>query len=234
MEPDSRKKEILDMLYKKGKLTVGELSKTLYVSEMTIRRDLAEMEKGGYLRRYRGGAVLRTSIREMPIAQRFFYDEEEKKTLCERCVPYLGDNITVYLDSSSTCLYLIPHLQKYKNIRIVTNSVQALLNASAFHIPCLLIGGEYYEQDMCLVGSLAEQYANELNVDVAFFTTAAYSDDGVISDFDINQTMIRKIILKNAKKSIVLFESSKRGQKMTYTLCRKKDVTAVIVANEDP
>ena len=233
MELDSRKKEILDMLYKKGKLTVAELSKTLYVSEMTIRRDLDEMEKRGYLRRYRGGAVLRMNSREMPIAERIFFDEEEKKLLCQRCVPYLSDNITVYLDSSSTCLYLIPHLQKYKNIQIVTNSVQAVLNASAFHIPCLLIGGEYYEQDMCLVGSIAEQYARDLNVDVAFFTTAAYSDDGVISDFDIDQTMMRKIILKNAKQSIFLFESSKTGQKMTYTLCRREDATAVIVANED-
>ena len=86
---------------------------------------------------------------------------------------------------------------------------------------------------MCLVGSIAEQYARDLNVDVAFFTTAAYSDDGVISDFDIDQTMMRKIILKNAKQSIFLFESSKTGQKMTYTLCRREDATAVIVANED-
>jgi len=192
MELDSRKKEILDMLYKKGKITVGELARTLYVSEMTIRRDLTEMEKGGYLRRYRGGAVLRMDTREMPIAERIFFDADEKKMLCQRCVPYLSDNITVFLDSSSTCLYLIPYLQKYNNILLITNSVQAVLNASTFHIPCVLIGGEYYEQDKCLVGSVAEQYAGELNADVAFFTTAAYSDDGVISDFDIKQTMIEK------------------------------------------
>ena len=177
--------------------------------------------------------MLRLSTREMPIAERVLVDKDEKKTLCLRALPYLCDHSTVYLDSSSTCLYLIPHLQRYKNIRIITNSVQAVLDASAFHIPCLLIGGEYYEQDMCFVGSIAERYASELNVDVAFFTTAAYSDDGVISDFDVKQTMIRRVILKNAKKSIFLFERSKIGQKMTYTLCRREDVTEVILANEE-
>ena len=228
MELDNRKNEILDILYEKGRVTVGELSKALYVSEMTIRRDLTEMEKGGYIKRYRGGAVLRTSTCEMPITERVFFDKDEKKALCERCAPYLRDNMTVFLDSSSTCLYLIPHLQKHKGIQIITNSVQVVLKASTLHIPCLLIGGEYYEQDMCLVGSLAEEYAKDLNVDVAFFTTAAYSADGVISDFNVRQTMIRKIILQNAQKSIFLFERAKIGQRMTYTLCRKEDVTEII------
>ena len=158
MELDQRKKDILDLLYQKGKVTVAELAATFFVSEMTVRRDLTEMEKGGYLRRYRGGAVLRVSTRQMPLEQRVYFDEEEKKELCRRAVGHLRDHMTVFLDSSSTCLYLIPLLQNYKDIRIVTNSVQALLDASALHIPCLLIGGEYYEQDMCLVGSMTEQY----------------------------------------------------------------------------
>ena len=233
MELNSRKKEILNILYAKGKATVVELSENLYVSEMTIRRDLSEMERGGYLRRYRGGAVLKMATSEMPITERVYLDEDEKKALSQQCIPYLGDGMSIYLDSSSTCLYLIPHIQKYKNILIVTNSVQVVLSASNYHIPCLLIGGEYYEQDMCLVGSIAEQYAKDLNIDVAFFTTAAYSDDGVISDFDVKQTMIRKIILRNTKKSIFLFESSKIGQKMTYTLCRKEDVTEIIIADKN-
>ena len=55
---NDRQKEILEILYKKNRVSVEELSRALYVSEMTVRRDLAEMEKGGFLRRFRGGAVL--------------------------------------------------------------------------------------------------------------------------------------------------------------------------------
>ncbi len=228
MTLDNRKKDILELLYEKGRVSVHELSKQLYVSEMTIRRDLSEMESSGYLKRYHGGAVLKTDIREMPINERFFLDEEEKKQLCKKCEPYLHDNMTVFLDSSSTCQYLIPIIHKFKNMLLVTNSVKALLSATSLHIPCILIGGEYYEQDMCLVGSIAEEYAHNLNVDIAFFTTAAYADDGIISDFDLKQTMIRKILMKNAKENIFLFESNKRHKKMTYTLCHKDDATAVI------
>lgn len=233
MDNYNRKQEILDLLYKKGRVSVQEFSKTLFVSEMTIRRDLTEMEKSGYIIRYRGGAMLKSDTREMPVLERFLIDATEKKKLCEMCKPFLKDNLTIFIDSSSTCLYIIPHLIRYKNISIITNSVKALLNASDLHIPCILIGGEFYEQDMCLVGPIAEQYARDLNIDVAFMSTAAYSTDGIISDFDIRQTAIRKIVIANSNKKVFLFEKSKIGKKLTYSLCRSKDENVVILtANE--
>ncbi len=232
MALEGRKKDILELLYEKGKISVSELSATLYVSEMTVRRDLSEMEKDGFLRRYRGGAVLKINSGEMPISQRFLLDKDEKEELCERCERFLHDGMTVFIDSSSTCQYLIPHIRKFKNITMVTNSVKALLTAGNMHIPCILIGGEYYEHDMCLVGSVAEEHARSLNVDAAFFTTAAYSEDGIISDFDVRQTMIRKILMKNSKQNIFLFESYKLNKKCLYTLCHRDDATAVIVSEK--
>lgn len=227
-----RQKEILEILYQKGRVSVAELSKTLYVTEMTVRRDLTEMEKGGFLRRYRGGAVLKINLGEMPITERLLLDKDEKEELAKKALPYLHDGMTVFLDSSSTCQYLIPHLAQHKNVTVLTNSVAVLLSASKLHLPCILIGGEYYEQDMCMVGSLAEQYVRDLNADIAFFTTAAISNDGVISDFDVRQTMIRKIVMQNAKQNIFLFENEKRGKKLLYTLCHVNDVTAVLMADE--
>ena len=73
-----RQNDILSILKIKGSVSVYELSKTLYVAEMTIRRDLIEMEKGGFLRRYRGGAVLFNSPGDMPISERLLLYKEEK------------------------------------------------------------------------------------------------------------------------------------------------------------
>ena len=226
---EGRQKDILALLYERGRVSVAELSRTLYVSEMTVRRDLAEMEKGGYLKRYRGGAVLKQSDGEMPVSERYFMNAEEKRALALRADAYLSDGATVYLDSSSTCAYLLPYLAKYKGVTLVTNSVKTLLAASELHVPALLVGGEYYEQDMCLVGSLAEESVRALSVDVAFFTTAAYDEKtGIISDFDLRQTAIRKIVQKNAKRSVFLFESYKCGKRMLYTLCQASDVTVLV------
>ena len=69
MQLNSRQQEILNLLYEVGKLSVSELACRLYVTEMTIRRDLSAMEKGGFLKRYHGGAVLISSQKEMPSCQ---------------------------------------------------------------------------------------------------------------------------------------------------------------------
>ena len=141
---NERQKEILGILYQNGKASVTELSQTLFVSEMTVRRDLVEMEKGGFLRRYRGGAVLKIDLGEMPIGERLLLDRQEKEELAKKCTEYLTDGITVFIDSSSTCQYIIPYLSQYKNITAVTNSISALLTLGKLHIFTILIGGEYY------------------------------------------------------------------------------------------
>jgi len=232
MELNTRQQEILDILYETGKIAVTDLAKRLYVTEMTIRRDLTAMEKGGFLKRYHGGAVIMANQRMMPLSHRIMFDEDEKKMLAKKCLPFLKDNMVIYIDSSSTCQYIIPHIATFKNMRIVTNSVKALLTASSLHIPCILIGGDYHEQDMCLIGSIAERDARELNVDISFFTTAAYSTDGIISDFDENQLYIRKIILQNSTQNIFLCEKSKIGKKMLHTLCRREDITTVLTIDD--
>ena len=230
---NERQKEILELLYKEGKVSVAKLSKTLFVSQMTIRRDLADMEKSGFLRRYRGGAVVKINVGEMPISERLLLDRKEKEELARKCTAFLRDDITVFIDSSSTCQYILPYLTQYKNVTVVTNSVSALTPLGKLHLPCIVIGGTYYEQDMCTVGPLAENFASALNVDVAFFTTAAISNDGVISDFDVNQTMIRKFIMRNAKENVFLFEKEKVGKKLLFTLCEKKDASAVFIAGKE-
>ena len=231
MEIENRKKDILDILYEKERVSVAELAKALYVSEMTIRRDLKELEENGILKRYRGGAVLTVMSSELPASKRFFLDEDEKKALGKQAAKYLTDNISVFIDSSSTCQYVIPYIKNFENITIITNSINTLLAATKNQIKCVLIGGEYYSKDECFVGALARRFAEEFNVDVAFISTLGISEDGVISDSDLDQTMIRRSILTRAGKKIFLFEKNKLNKKYLYTLCRKDDADDVIISN---
>ena len=230
MELNHRENIILDLLYERGKISVSELAKILFVSEMTIRRDLNELEKNGLIKRYRGGAVLMTIDSKMPISRRFLVDEDEKLSLSKKAAEFLDDNLTVFIDSSSTCQYIIQHIGRFDNITIVTNSVNALQIASKMQIACIFIGGKYYESDMCCIGSIAEQYAEQFNVNLAFFSSLGLSEDGIISDSDIEQSMIRKIIMKHSEKNIFIFEKSKLNKRFFYTVCSKDKVDEIIIS----
>jgi DeoR/GlpR family transcriptional regulator of sugar metabolism len=224
-----RKKEIYDLLCNKKQLSVAELSKMLYVSEMTIRRDLTEMEAQGYIRRYRGGAMVLAEEEVLPIDQRMLRDEDEKRAIAKRVEPLLHSNQNVYIDSSSICQYILPYLKKLENIRIVTNSVKTLLMATAFHIPCHLLGGDYFPLDMCFLGSVTQWHGERINVDIAFFSSRGLSNDGIISDISLEQNALRRCIMKNSGKNVFLFEKEKTGKKYLHTLCRVDEVDQVIL-----
>ena len=146
MELNERQQDIINLLREKGKISVSALSKKLNYSEMTIRRDLTKMEKAGLLKRSHGMA-LENDINSQPITTRSFAQDDEKRKLCKKASKYLEDKMMVFLDSSSTCMYLIPYIAEHKDICIFTNSVQVLLSAANFHIPCYLTGGKYFEKD---------------------------------------------------------------------------------------
>lgn len=228
MTLNDRQNEILKLLKQYGRISVKKLSAHFYVSDMTIRRDLKEMEKCGYIQRYNGGAVY-VDEKLLPFNLRKLTHLKERKSLIENVKKYLTDSITVFIDSSSTCMYIIPALAEYKDVRLVTNSVQSLIMAARYHVPCIIAGGMCYEADMCCVGSLTEEFIRDINVDIAFLSSAGISDDGIISDNDISQTAVRKIIMKNSKKNIFFFNKTKVGKKYMYTVCRGDEADDVII-----
>ena len=66
-----RQNEILNILEKDRSISVNKLSKMLYVSQPTIRRDLSILEKQGKVARTHGGVVLReTAEKEIPLLLR--------------------------------------------------------------------------------------------------------------------------------------------------------------------
>ena len=231
MEAIGRKKDIVDLLYERERISVRELASRLYVSEMTVRRDLLALERQGIVRRYRGGAVLSTAGSEMPISRRFFVDEDEKKELGKQAERYLFDGMTVYIDSSSTCQYIIPHLASFKSVTLITNSVSALLSAAKLSLSCILLGGRYYGRDMCFVGEHAEEMAGRYHVDVAFFSTLGLSPSGAITDPDADQTAVRRAVMRTAEKSVFLFEESKLGKTYLYHLCDRKEADGVLISS---
>ena len=125
-------------------------------------------------------------------------------------------------------MHLLPYIAEHKNVTVFTNSVQVVLYATRFHIPCYLSGGKFYEHDMCLIGSDAEDFARNINPDLAFFSCAGYNEDGRITDDDYEQSAIRKAVMKNAKKNIMLFDSSKKNVNYVFTVCEKDDVFDMI------
>lgn len=229
MTLNDRQNDMLKLVESEKRVSVKKLAAQFFVSEMTVRRDLKLMEEAGYIQRYNGGAVFSGEYITLPIEFRKLLHTKEKISLSEKTKKYFHDGMTVFIDSSSTCLYVINKLAEYKNIKILTNSVQALVAASKLGIKCVFAGGEYYAHDMCTVGCETVEYMKGKNTDIGFFSSQSISQDGTISDSDGEQTAVRKAALEGCKVKIFLFAKDKQSKKCLYTLCKAKDADEIII-----
>ena len=225
---NERQRQIVDYLNAHKQATVAELSGKLFVSEMTVRRDLAYLEQGGHLRRYHGGAVAPEQVIMQPLQIRAHHNNKEKAELAAIAAEYIEDGQMIYLDSSSTCSYLIPHIAKRTGVTVVTNSSRQLLLLSERNIPTIFIGGNYYGKDMCCVGENAVEQIKRMNYDVGFFSSTGYVKGGKITDSEPHQTAIRVSAMENSQKSIFMFDSTKIGKLYPYTVCRESIAFRVI------
>ncbi len=227
---NERQEKILQTLKEKHRVSVAFLAKTLFVSEMTIRRDLKVLSSLGYIERYNGGAVYKEKGFFLPLDCRDKLHNDEKKLLAECVKKYLTNGMTVYIDSSSTCNYIVPLLSDYKSVKLVTNSVNSLLKAAEYNIKALLIGGEYNSLDMCTVGFKAIEFLQDINMDIGFFSSSGFSTDkGLVTDWDKEQTAVRKAALKNTKLKIFLFTSEKINKTQIYTVCDTSEIDEIIM-----
>lgn len=225
-----RQEKILKVLKEKQRVSVVFLSKTLFVSEMTIRRDLKNLELLGYIERYNGGAVYKENQACLPLDCRDKLYSKEKKLLAECVKKYLKDGMTVFIDSSSTCNHIVPLLAEYKSIKMITNSVYSLLKATEYHINTVLIGGEYNPSDMCTVGFKSIEFLRDINMNIGFFSSSGLlPDKGLITDWDEEQTAVRKAAIKNTAVKIFLFTDEKINKRQLYTVCSNTEIDEIIM-----
>ena len=219
MELNDRQNRILQQITHDGQIKVSDIAKKLYFSEMTIRRDLKIMEKAGLLKRIHGGAVQNVSDYQYPVDYRMEINKDQKRYLASKACEYLKDNQVIFFNSSSTLTYIVPHLVKYKNLQVITNSVHMLHYIAAMHIPCFLTGGKYNEIEHCLLGRQTEEFLKGVNPDIAFLSCEALSDDGYLTDSDEDIAEIARIAVNNSKTSVLLMDRSKVGTVCTYRIC---------------
>ena len=231
MKLTERQYEILNILKEEGKISVTELVERLFVCDMTIRRDLARLEHLRLIKRYRGGALLLDNAPlKMPIEMRMHLNDEEKRALAKMAEKYIDDEQMIFLDSSSTCSYLIPFLKKHKGITVVTNSISTLLKLAEAGVQCISTGGRYYDTDMCFIGEETIEAIHNYHFDVAFFSTLSCDKEKrVFYDDDVHQTTVRRAATSQSVKNIFLIDNTKvSGSTGRYLVCKSEQVYDIL------
>ncbi|HIU45174.1 MAG TPA: DeoR/GlpR transcriptional regulator [Candidatus Enteromonas pullicola] len=206
-----RQNEIYEILKQKKSISVDKLTKLLYVSQSTIRRDLTEMEKQGLVKRTYGGVVLQESPNEeTSLLLRETINVREKKKIAEIASRLLKDNLSVFIDSSSTCTYLVPYMKNFKNLNIVTNGLRiGLLLSEQTSCQIFLASGYIHSRSNSILGNLTVKTLERLHCDLSIISCSGLDLGFGLSETTIDQSEVKIAMAENSNRIILLADHSK-------------------------
>lgn len=219
--------QIYELLQERGSVTVPYLKKRLFVSEATLRRDLAEMEKQGLLTRVWGGAMLHTTEKDLPSFARRKSHPEEKKKIAALAARLLHPAISIFVDSSTSCLALVPHLAALRDVTVVTSSLQmAKLLSEETEAAVHLLGGQLYEGHI-MTGYRAVEAAKGYHTDLMFFSCSGLTADGAWS-IEPRVVELNREMMKHTDRRILLCDSSKFGKTALWRLAEPGEADLIL------
>ena len=225
MNYTERQKQIIKFL-KTGSMSIADIAKELYVSQMTIRRDVSELKRTGIITQFRGGVALNQETDIVPIDLRENTEKNNKIQLAKKAVQHVRNGMLLYIDSSSTCSNIVPFLEEFQNLQVITNSTKVLLELGKMDIRSKMACGYHYPNDRCVCGSEAEAYIRNFRYDIAFISSSGY-DNKFITDWNEAQTNVRRAAIESADKTMFLMLPSKYGKSFQYVVCKTKDVEII-------
>lgn len=210
--------------------TVKELSKQLFISEPTVRRDVAKLKKKELVQCNNGTVSLLSAppTNRTPVFIREAENMSKKEIVAEKAMQFIRDGSVIMLDSSTSAHALLPHLLLFKNLLVITNGAKTAIDLCTLGIKTICTGGEILTDCSGYVGHDAERTLRGYNADIAFFSCKGLNEQGIATDGSINENLVRKVMMQQAKRKYLLCDSSKLGRTHLHTLCHANEVDEIV------
>ena len=209
-----RRSRILQSLRREGVVSVTRLSTDLGATAVTIRSDLAALERDGYLMRVQGGAVpvLDTANSAAPTPEAFSY-AEEKQAIAAAVAQRVRDGDTLFINCGTTSVCVARALKQRKNLSIVTNSLAVAGELGAvptFRV--LLLGGVVNARYGYTYGSDAQDQLSQYQADWAILSVDGVSPKGGITTYHAEEAILDRMMMDGAKRILITADRSKIGR----------------------
>ncbi len=205
---------------------VAVLAESFGVSEMTVRRDLRQLEEGGMLQRVRGGAFYASS--EPPFEQTVVERFAAKDSIGVAAAAMIEDGQTVMIDIGTTTLQAARHLHG-RPITVVTTSLAVYEELLPDHaVELILPGGIVRRNYRSLVGVIAEDSLGQLKADVLLLGTAGVDVDLSVWDSTMVEVPIKRAMVAACGRVLLLADAAKFGSPGHVRICDASSIDAIV------
>ena len=225
-----RKARIREMLLQHEGVSIPKLAKVFGVSEMTVRRDLDELERGGEARRTHGGAVAAERMSfEFNFHQRRLSYQRQKQAIAREGARLVQPGQRLIIDNGTTTLELALEIKDQSDLTVITPSL-AVASALQFSegIHTILLGGSLRQGRPDLTGGVTEFMLDLFAVDLVFQGADGIDRDGGIYNEDVQLARVDQKMRERGTKTIILCDSTKMGKTALIRAGHLREVAGLI------
>jgi len=239
-DPIARQTLLVESLSRRGFMSVSDIAEETGVSEITIRRDLTELERSGTIRRTHGGALIARNgavniydIREPTFEARRRRNSDAKIRIARAAARFVRPGHTIALDTGSTTLELTRFLGEAADLRIITNNTRAAsLLAETTH-PVYLPGGRIRGRELSICGASAASFVSSYHYDILFLGLSGISETGLF-DYSPEDCEIKRAFIQRSDRIVALCDASKFNRQAMVRIGGLNEIHYLIVDTAPP
>ncbi|MBT0586285.1 DeoR/GlpR family DNA-binding transcription regulator [Alteromonas oceanisediminis] len=221
-----RQHSILEQLQSEGEVGVEALSKRFSTSEVTIRKDLRQLEAARKLVRKFGGAVKVETYNksdESPIVSK------RKYAIAKRSAQLIPSGARIVIDAGTTVSALLPHIEQRKDLVVMTNSLKIAnrLTTRDVHPQILFTGGTWDQQSEAFQGKMAEQMLRAYDFDMAFIGAAGLDPERGTTTFN-ELTNLSQVMADVSRHVVIMAESDKLHRRIPNVELPWKNISTLV------
>jgi DeoR family transcriptional regulator of aga operon len=212
---EERRRAILDILNRDGRVLVTEMAGQFHTSQVTIRKDLEILHAHGLVHRTHGGALpAREGALEDPtLREKEKLHRKEKVHIAAAAARLVKEGQVVILDSGTTTTAIARALRNFQNLTIVTNAVNIAAELAGARVEVILTGGTLRKNSFSLVGPIAEETLRRLNADILFLGVDGFDVHYGLSTPNLLEAKVNRVMAEVAKRTVAVCDSSKFGRR---------------------
>ncbi|MGX3020339.1 DeoR/GlpR family transcriptional regulator [Ursidibacter sp. B-7004-1] len=209
MKQSIRHQKIIELVNQSGYVSTEELVAILNVSSQTIRRDLNELAENNLIRRHHGGAASPSNTENSDYSERKQFFSEQKNQIGKKVAEMIPNGASLFIDIGTTPEAVAYSLLNHKDLRVVTNNLNAahiLLQKDDCQVT--IAGGEL-RADGGIIGEATVNFINQFRLDYCILGISAVESDGSMMDYDYHEVQVKRALMRNARNIVLVTDHSK-------------------------
>jgi DeoR family transcriptional regulator of aga operon len=231
-----RRQHILELIQLHGRVLVEDLSQTLGISRITIRKDLDDLQRRGMLQRTHGGALLRQSgtLFDPSLKEKEGQSSQEKLRIAAAAIELVKEGQCVLLDSGTTTTAIARALKKFSRLTVITNAVNIAAELSSTDFEVIMTGGSLRKNSFSLVGPLAEEMLNEMHADILFLGVDGFDLEMGLTTPNMMESRVNRAMVKSSTTVVAVCDSTKFNRRSLSKIVDPSAIHYVITDDKLP